>query len=203
MLVYSTCHHEPPSKISNLTGLTYICWKDWFLPWQFTLEGIWFAPCSHSCQSFAGEDPSFVSKQFPPGDKAPFFFFWNLSPSDIWKRYFSSPGTGTSSSKSAGWFWDMFFFLGPGIVFRWGLKEKLLLFQKKPSWFEKKTYDPLRTGYQSEEVLGEGKVQQRRWHFCWSGGSGGRWTMFTRNRPHRIHVWYICLGLIDFYGECR
>lgn len=175
MLIYSSCHHEPLSKISNLTGLKYICSKDWFLPWQFTLEGARgliraLFPSMGPKKEIQDKTQlsklrlrrSFLCFQAVKLGECSVVLFWNLSPTDIWKRYFSSPGKGTSSSKSAGWFWDMFFFLGPGIVFRWGLKEKLLLFQKKPSWlwFEKKHMTHQEQGTNPKRFWAKGKCSK-------------------------------------------
>ncbi len=122
-------------------------------------------------------------------------FFVNPSPTYIWKGCHPREVTKTSHLgkrniilKRALW-WDMLVprrvysvFLCFQMVF-----EKLQLFKRNTSWFHEKddmtqrpnTFVPI---YQSEEVLGKGKVQQRRCRFFDWGGSWGRWTMFTRKR---------------------
>ena len=54
----------------------------------------------------------------------------------------------------------MSFFLGPGIVFKWGLKEKLLLFQKKPSWLEKKHMTHQEQGTNPKRFWAKGKCSK-------------------------------------------
>ena len=40
-------------------------------------------------------------------------------------------------------------------------------------------------------------------HMKFLSGSIRHGEFFADHQTHSIHVWYICLHLVDFYGKCR
>jgi len=59
----------------------------------------------------------------------------------------------------------------------------------------------LRCGGLGRDLAEGGKVDRSasNFSFFWGWLQGGPLSAIT----HRIHVWYICLHLVDFYGKCR